>query len=245
MLEGALGVSEPCPMSFRLTSAEARVFGVILSRPMATKEMTMTAFYADRLHDDEVAEPKIVDGFVCKICGKIKPFGVTIEAVWGQGWQMSAKSKAIVRDMLEQERRKNPAPATSYPQQRCQLYQELRPSMTVELTLLAWATVLGLLHAVATGQYTTLQHARPLSGIGARVERAFTNYMQTFPFFAAAILLAHVAGRHSSLTIVGANMYFWARLVYVPLYAAGIPIARTIAFLVALLGIAFVLLALA
>ncbi len=126
--------------------------------------------------------------------------------------------------------------------------------MTVELTLLGWAIVLGLLHAVATGQFTTLQHgiryslsprdeARPLSGIGARVQRAFTNYMQTFPFFAAAILLAHVAGRHSWLTIVGAHMYFWARLVYVPLYAAGIPIARTIAFVVALLGIASVLIA--
>ena len=127
--------------------------------------------------------------------------------------------------------------------------------MTVELSLLAWAVVLGLVHAVATGQVTTLQHgiaygmsprdeAKPVTGIGARVQRAFANYMQTFPFFAAAVLVAHVAGRHSGLTVGGAHMYFWARLVYVPLYAAGVPVARTLAFLVALAGIVMILVAL-
>jgi uncharacterized MAPEG superfamily protein len=127
--------------------------------------------------------------------------------------------------------------------------------MTTELTLLAWAIVLGLVHAVATGQFTTIQHGlqyglsprdeqKPLTGIGARVQRAFANYMQTFPFFAAAVLMAHVAGRHSWLTVTGAQLYFWARLIYVPLYAAGIPVARTVAFVVAVIGIVLILLAL-
>ncbi len=127
--------------------------------------------------------------------------------------------------------------------------------MTIELTLLAWAVVLGLVHAVATGQFTTLQHGvryglsprdekKPLIGVGARVERAFANYMQTFPFFAAAVLIAHVAGRHSGLTVIGAQLYFWVRLVYVSLYAAGIPIARTVAYLVSLLGMVLILIAL-
>jgi uncharacterized MAPEG superfamily protein len=127
--------------------------------------------------------------------------------------------------------------------------------MTTELTLLAWAIVLGLVHAVATGQFTNIQHGlqyglsprdeqKPLTGIGARVQRAFANYMQTFPFFAAAVLMAHVAGRHSWLTVTGAQLYFWARLIYVPLYAAGIPVARTVAFVVAVIGIVLILLAL-
>lgn len=127
--------------------------------------------------------------------------------------------------------------------------------MTTELALLAWSVVLGLVHALATGQFTTLQHGmsyglsprdekKPLTGVGARVERAFANYMQTFPFFAAAVLIAHVAGRHSGLTVIGAQLYFWARLVYVPLYAAGIPVARTVAYLVSLLGIVLILIAL-
>ena len=127
--------------------------------------------------------------------------------------------------------------------------------MTTELTLLAWSIVLGLVHAVATGQLGVKQFGmayglgprdekKQLTGIPARVERAFANYMQTFPFFAAAVLIAHVAGRHSGMTVTGAHLYFWARLAYVPLYAAGIPIARTLAFLVAMLGITLILIAL-
>ena len=127
--------------------------------------------------------------------------------------------------------------------------------MTTELTLLAWAVVLGLVHAVATGQFATMQHglaynmgprdeAKPLTGVGARVQRAFANYMQTFPFFAAVVLIAHVADRHSWLTATGAHLYFWARLAYVPLYAAGTPVVRTVAFLVATLGIVLILIAL-
>ena len=44
--------------------------------------------------------------------------------------------------------------------------------------------------------------------------------------------------------MVGAHLFFWARLAYVPLYAAGIPVARTVAFAVATLGIVLILLAL-
>ena len=127
--------------------------------------------------------------------------------------------------------------------------------MTTELTMLAWAVVLGLVHAVATGQFGLLQHGaayamgprdeqKQLVGIGARVQRAFANYMQTFPFFAAAVLVAHVAGRHSWLTVYGAQLYFWARLVYVPLYAAGTPVVRTLAFVIATVGIVMILVAL-
>ena len=127
--------------------------------------------------------------------------------------------------------------------------------MTIELSLLAWSVVLGLVHALATGQVATAQlglkynmgprdEGKQLTGVGARVQRAFANYMQTFPFFAAAVLVAHAAGRHSGLTVTGAYLYFWARLVYVPLYAAGVPVVRTLAFGVALLGIVLILLAL-
>jgi len=127
--------------------------------------------------------------------------------------------------------------------------------VSTELTLLAWSVVLGLVHAVATGQFSVAQHGlryglsprdepRPLTGIGARVQRAFANYMQTFPFFAAAVLMAHAAGRHGWLTVVGAQLYFWARLAYVPLYAAGVVGLRTVAFVVAVVGIVLILIAL-
>lgn len=127
--------------------------------------------------------------------------------------------------------------------------------MTTELSLLAWSVVLGLVHAMATGLAATRQfglaynmgprdEGKALTGVGGRVNRAFANYMQTFPFFAAAVLAAHVAGRHSWATVLGAQLYFWARVAYVPLYAAGVPVVRTAAFGVAVAGIVLLLVAL-
>ena len=127
--------------------------------------------------------------------------------------------------------------------------------MTTELTILAWAVALGLIHAVATGQFTIAQHGmryglssrdeqKSLTGIGGRVQRAFTNYMQTFPFFAAALLITHVTGRHSWLTVTGAHLYLWARVAYVPLYAFDVTVVRTVAFVASAVGIVMILVAL-
>ena len=127
--------------------------------------------------------------------------------------------------------------------------------MTIELTMLAWAILLGLVHLLATGQLTNMQYGvgyglsprderKTLTGVGGRVERAFANYMQSFPFFAAAVLIAHLAGRHGWLTVWGAQLFFWARVAYVPLYAAGVPVVRSVAFIVAFAGIVMILSAL-
>jgi uncharacterized MAPEG superfamily protein len=46
------------------------------------------------------------------------------------------------------------------------------------------------------------------------------------------------------MTIWGAQLYFWARVAYVPLYAFGVTYVRTLAWTVATLGIVLVLLSL-
>lgn len=127
--------------------------------------------------------------------------------------------------------------------------------MTTELTMLGWSVVLGLIHAVLTGQMTVLQHGlgyglsprderKELTGVPGRISRAFANYMQTFPFFAAAVLVAHAAGRHSAVSAYGAELYLLARIVFVPLYAIGTPGPRTLAFVASVVGIVMVLSAL-
>jgi len=127
--------------------------------------------------------------------------------------------------------------------------------MTIELAMLALSVVLGLVNVLATCHAVAAEHGLaynmsvrdeqlPLTGISARLQRALANYMQTFPFFAAAVLIAHVAGRHSWLTTLGAELFFWARLAYLPAYAFGIPVVRSVAFLTGVVGIVMLLLAL-
>jgi uncharacterized MAPEG superfamily protein len=133
----------------------------------------------------------------------------------------------------------------------------LNPAMTLELEMLALSVVLGLAHIVLASHAASLQRGYlwtassrdapvpELTGVAGRLERALRNFLETFPLFAAAVLTAHAAGRHGWMTEWGAQLYFWARVVYLGLYAAGVFLLRSLAWNVATLGIILILLALA
>src|SRR5262249_42538538 len=78
--------------------------------------------------------------------------------------------------------------------------------------------------------------------IGGRIDRAWRNYVETFPIFAALVLLAGATGKHSPMIGMGAQLYFYGRVLYLPLYAFGIPVVRTLAWSIATIGIIVVLL---
>ena len=67
------------------------------------------------------------------------------------------------------------------------------------------------------------------------------NFLETFPFFAAAVLAVAVTGGSDTLTVLGAQLYFWSRVVYLPLYLAGIPYLRSLVWAFSLLGMLMVL----
>ena len=86
---------------------------------------------------------------------------------------------------------------------------------------------------------------RPLRGLANRIDQATTNFLETFPFFAALVLTAHLTNTHSSLTMLGAHLYFWGRLGYVLAAAAGFGLLRSMIFWnTALAGICLFLIAL-
>jgi uncharacterized MAPEG superfamily protein len=128
--------------------------------------------------------------------------------------------------------------------------------MTIELQMLALSIVLGLVQIVMASHAASLQRGYkwtassrdapvpPLSGIAGRLERALRNYGETFSLFAAAVLIAHVAGRHGAMPEWGVQLYFWGRLAYLVCYAAGIFLVRSLFWNVATAGILLVLLAL-
>jgi len=128
--------------------------------------------------------------------------------------------------------------------------------MRVELQMLALSTALGLGQIVLSSHAASLRYgcrwaasARdqavpPLTGVAARLERALRNFMETFLLFAAAVLTANLIDCHSWMTVWGAQLYFWGRLAYVPLYAIGVPLVRSMAWNVAIIGIILVLLGL-
>ncbi len=84
----------------------------------------------------------------------------------------------------------------------------------------------------------------PLRGLAGRVDRAFYNFLETFPLFATLVLVAHAMGVHNSLTVWGAGLYFWARVAYLPIYMSGIHVLRTLTWFTSVAGIVLFLVAL-
>lgn len=126
--------------------------------------------------------------------------------------------------------------------------------MSTELQILGWLVVLALVQLLLPGMLRTLETGTaynagprdepspvPEGKVTGRLNRAYRNLMETLPLFAAAVLIAHVAGREGALTLIGAWMYLVSRIVYVPLYAAGIPVLRSVVWLVGLAGLGCIL----
>jgi uncharacterized MAPEG superfamily protein len=128
--------------------------------------------------------------------------------------------------------------------------------MTAELQMLALSIVLGLVQIVLAAHAASLQRGyrwaatarddpvAPLAGVAGRLDRALRNYLETFPLFVAAVLIAHLLGRHDWMTEWGVQLYFWGRIAYVALYAGGVFLVRSLVWNVATAGIVLVLLAL-
>jgi len=124
--------------------------------------------------------------------------------------------------------------------------------MTIELKMLAWTLVLALVQVLLFDIARTRQYGLkwnmwprdgempPLSPVAGRLRRAQDNLFETLPLFIGAVLIAHVAQRTSPATALGAQLFFWARVAYVPLYACGVPIVRSIAWGVALTGLGMI-----
>jgi uncharacterized MAPEG superfamily protein len=123
--------------------------------------------------------------------------------------------------------------------------------MTTELRFLVASVILALVQLIATSHLISHQYGYrwsasnreeqmpPLRGIASRVDQATTNFLETFPFFAVLVLVAHFVNCHGALTVRGVNLYFWGRIGYVLAAALGFGLVRSVVFWnMVLIGIA-------
>lgn len=125
--------------------------------------------------------------------------------------------------------------------------------MPVEIIILFLAALLLLVHVFGAANAKTKQYgidwnmgARdetlpPLEAKAGRLARAQANYQETLPIAIIALLGAVAAGRTGEWTAIGGWIWLVARVVYLPVYAAGIPKIRTLIFLTSLVGLAIVI----
>ena len=125
--------------------------------------------------------------------------------------------------------------------------------MTTDIRMLAWSVLLGIAYVLIASTLGTRQRGlkwnasnrdgvpAPLTGIAARASRASLNFLETYVFFVAAVLAVCLTNRNTPHTALGAELYFWARVVYLPVYLVGIPYLRTIVWAVSIWGLLQVL----
>ena len=122
---------------------------------------------------------------------------------------------------------------------------------STEIAVLGWSVVLLLaqilLQAVSTydlGPYLlgprddNRQSGNVMAG---RLKRALENLLETYPAFVALALALAVTGKTGGIAATGAWVWLIARVVYVPLYAFGVPAVRTLAWVVSVVGLLMML----
>ena len=125
--------------------------------------------------------------------------------------------------------------------------------MKPEMMLLAWAVALMFVQMLVAATGATLQVGLPmlagnrenlpaLTGWAARAQRAHHNMLESLVLFAALILICIVAGKSNATTLLGAQLFFWARLAYAVIYVAGIPWLRTAVWAVSVIGLILIFL---
>ena len=125
--------------------------------------------------------------------------------------------------------------------------------MAIEMQLLVWATALTAIQVIIAAIGAQLQVGLPrlagnredlplLVGWAGRAQRAHRNMLENLVLFASLVLVAQIAGRDNATTALGAQLFFWARVVYVPVYLIGIPWVRTGVFAVSVVGLVMIFL---
>lgn len=124
---------------------------------------------------------------------------------------------------------------------------------STEFTMLWASAVLGLVYLLAAVIPSVLGRGMPwamgprdepgaaVGKVANRLDRAWKNFLETFPLFVAAILVSSSVPQDSTLGALGAQLYFWGRVAFLPIYALGLPVVRTLAWTVSLVGIVLVL----
>jgi uncharacterized MAPEG superfamily protein len=123
--------------------------------------------------------------------------------------------------------------------------------MKGELSLLLWSVALAFAQMLIAASGATAQVGLPMlagnreslpppTGWAGRAQRAHRNMLENLLLFAALVLIAAVAGKANAMTLLGAQLFFWARLAYAVIYVAGIPWLRTGAWFVSVIGLALI-----
>ena len=120
---------------------------------------------------------------------------------------------------------------------------------STEIHILGWSVVL-LLAQIALQGVSSYglgipyllgprdEERRPGNPVAGRLGRALRNLLETYPAFVGLALALAVTGKTGGTAAAGAWIWIAARVFYVPLYAFGVPVVRSVCWCVSVAGLA-------
>lgn len=123
--------------------------------------------------------------------------------------------------------------------------------MSIELKMLLFTVALFFVQLILQVVAELMQHGlkyaigsrdewKNPTGIPGRIERSYFNLLETLAPFAALVLVVLYTGNSNANTALGAQIYFWGRVLYLPAYISGIPLVRTLVWTGSMAGLALI-----
>jgi uncharacterized MAPEG superfamily protein len=125
--------------------------------------------------------------------------------------------------------------------------------MSLDFQMLVWSIALAFIQMLVAVSGCVLEVGlpklagnrdglSPMSGWVGRAQRAHLNMLENLVLFAPLVLIADIASRNNAATGLGAQIFFWARLVYAVVYVIGIPWLRTTIWGISVAGMVMIFL---
>jgi len=123
---------------------------------------------------------------------------------------------------------------------------------STEIWVLGWSVAFLLVHIIVQASagsdlgpkylFSSRDDARQSqSAVAGRLKRALANLLETYPAFIALVLGLAVTGKTGGIAATGAILWLVARVLYAIIYAAGIPVIRTLVWFASIAGLVMML----
>jgi uncharacterized MAPEG superfamily protein len=120
--------------------------------------------------------------------------------------------------------------------------------MSLDLKMLLWSVALAFIQMLIAVLGATLEVGlptlagnreglAPMASWAGRAQRAHLNMLENLVLFIPLVLIADITSRDNAVVELGAQIFFWARLVYAIVYIAGVPWVRTAVWGVSVVGL--------
>lgn len=114
-------------------------------------------------------------------------------------------------------------------------------TLVVAMTVLTWLAILVASMLRSKGDMklalSNRDHLPEPSPLAARADRAAQNTKENFILFTALAVAALAAAPANAQVLLGAQIFFWARVVYLPIYYLGIQGVRTAVWAIGIVGL--------